>query len=537
MSPFFVGRSPLSLIPSPSSCYSSDVGQTAPDPREGPSPSEGRQSIYRTSSRSEGADTGRIGKGSIMAITTLPPGANLENLRKQAKTLLRRVKADDRNALERVGPYFGDPRVLTLQQAQLVIARGYGFSSWTQLKTHLESADPTLETDEQRANRFLDLACVSYSPVPDVGPKRFSSAAELLAGHPSIRTHSIHCAAAAGDADGLRRWLDHDPTLVDARGEPFGWEPLLYAAYARLPGATSLAAGLLLLDRGANPNAFYMWSGECRFTALTGVIGHGELGPVNQPEHPDMAEFARALLSRGADPNDGQACYNRQFTSGDDWLRLLLEFGLEPEDRNNWLVRKNGELVPVDTGTMETLLTSAVRHGHSERARLLLEHGAPISDGAALYRSAVRLGHTALAQSLVDAGAPSDGLTLEDRLTSEIMSGQLTEAERLIDANPAAFEALNHTRLLRTATGQRNLAAIETMIVLGFDLNPEGQTTALHDAAFEGDLQIIDALLSAGASPLLRDPDHQATPREFAEFAGQTTAALRIAEAEAGHET
>jgi hypothetical protein len=61
---------------------------------------------------------------------------------------------------------------------------------------------------------------------------------------------------------------------------------------------------------------------------LTGVFGEGELGPVRQPRHPHALALARLLLEAGADPNDGQALYNRMFEPDDDHLELLFEFGL-----------------------------------------------------------------------------------------------------------------------------------------------------------------------------------------------------------------
>ncbi len=60
-------------------------------------------------------------------------GPNLENLRKQAKSLQRAWRADDADALARVATCFPDAEQLGIQQAQLVVAREYGFGSWTKL--------------------------------------------------------------------------------------------------------------------------------------------------------------------------------------------------------------------------------------------------------------------------------------------------------------------------------------------------------------------------------------------------------------------
>ena len=177
-------------------------------------------------------------------------------------------------------------------------------------------------------------------------------------------------AACVGAVDEVARILDADPSPIDARGGWFDWEPLLYAAYSRLnlPDRSTLATARLLVERGANPDACYMWGGDCRFTALTGAFGEGEQGPVNQPPHPEWEEFARLLLDAGADPNDGQALYNRMFSRDDRCLEMLLEYGLNCEHRINWRSGKGWVL--------DYQLHWAVRNNHVARAKLLVEHGA-----------------------------------------------------------------------------------------------------------------------------------------------------------------
>ena len=307
-----------------------------------------------------------------MAITKLPASPSLENLKKRAKALVKSARARDPQALELVGPYFGDPGAISLQQAQLVLAREYGFSSWAKLKAHVERGAPTGDTSEQLANRFLDLVTVIYHNIPDLGPTRFAQAAALLAEHPEIRHENIYTAAAIGDVEQIDHWLDTDPGLIDRKGGPFQWPPLMYAAYGRLPDVSTLAAGMRLLQRGANPDAHHMWGGQYRFTALTGVFGEGEGGPVKQPEHLDMVAFARALLEAGADPNDSQAAYNRCFTPDNTCLELLLEYGLQPGSRNNW-TDEDGE--PHPGATMHYQLMAAIHRGYVARARLLIDHG------------------------------------------------------------------------------------------------------------------------------------------------------------------
>lgn len=58
---------------------------------------------------------------------------NIENLRNQAKSLLRAWRDNDRVAIARVGEHFADGRIVGLQDAQFVLAREYGFRSWSDL--------------------------------------------------------------------------------------------------------------------------------------------------------------------------------------------------------------------------------------------------------------------------------------------------------------------------------------------------------------------------------------------------------------------
>lgn len=74
-----------------------------------------------------------------MSIRKLPPEASLENLKKQAKSLLKAAKENDAVTLSRVRFYFDNPSSIGLQDAQLVIARDYGYSSWRKLRQHLAS--------------------------------------------------------------------------------------------------------------------------------------------------------------------------------------------------------------------------------------------------------------------------------------------------------------------------------------------------------------------------------------------------------------
>ena len=76
----------------------------------------------------------------------LPPHPNLGSLRNQAKQLLQAHRTNDADARLRLlsnHPRFSDAdpgKSIRLTDAQLVIAREYGFDSWPKLKQHVEAA-------------------------------------------------------------------------------------------------------------------------------------------------------------------------------------------------------------------------------------------------------------------------------------------------------------------------------------------------------------------------------------------------------------
>src|SRR5580658_8494413 len=69
------------------------------------------------------------------SVRTLPARPSLESLRKQAKTLARKVAAGDADAAARARiqlPRWEPP--LSHRDAQLVLAREYGFAGWQALR-------------------------------------------------------------------------------------------------------------------------------------------------------------------------------------------------------------------------------------------------------------------------------------------------------------------------------------------------------------------------------------------------------------------
>jgi hypothetical protein len=74
--------------------------------------------------------------------STLPTRPNIDQLKRQAKDLLRAYQAGDRAAQQLVARHLPGtaPLPFRLSGAQLVIAREYGFASWPRLVEHIKAA-------------------------------------------------------------------------------------------------------------------------------------------------------------------------------------------------------------------------------------------------------------------------------------------------------------------------------------------------------------------------------------------------------------
>src|SRR5262245_48984378 len=74
--------------------------------------------------------------GHVTPSKSLPSHPSFESLRKQAKKLVRQFAEGEPEALARVYAQLPAPNLpLSLRDAQLVVAREYGFAGWQDLRT------------------------------------------------------------------------------------------------------------------------------------------------------------------------------------------------------------------------------------------------------------------------------------------------------------------------------------------------------------------------------------------------------------------
>ena len=467
----------------------------------------------------------------------LPRHPSLDHLRNESRELQRRIRAGEPTALAELAEHHSrrasDAATLKLSDAQHVVARRYGFPSWSRLRRFVDDVSRLarmpheVPLDGDLATRFVRLACLTYG---GDALERVADAEAILAAHPDLGTADLAAAAAAGNVAAVDVTLAADPAAVAREVGPHRWPPLLYAAYSRVEpsgGRSTLEVARRLLAAGADPNAGYLWDGQYPFTALTGAFGGGE-DAANQPPHPESSALARLLLDAGAHPNDTQAIYNRMFWPRNDHYDLLFEYGLPRADDGPWARRLGWRASPI-AAALALDLECAAGNDFVDRVRLLLAHGVPpgASSGHAAIggrspiEMAERAGNTEVVRLLHAAGATSRLATLDPaaQLTAACLRNDRPTAEALLRSDPGLVTAAQAQHApVQLAAGKGRVDAIRLMLALGFDVNApdENGQTGLHAAAAAGDLSLVETLIGMGADPARRDTRFDGTPRGWA---------------------
>jgi ankyrin repeat protein len=465
----------------------------------------------------------------------LPAQPNLEQLKKQAKSLLATAKARDADALRRfaVLPSLSGQSPdqiavddLALHDAQSVIAREHGFVSWNALREEVEARTLSFET---AIDEFLRCATGGAT----------GRAERLLALHPRIASATLQTALVLGDATAVEKQLNDYPEIALKPGGPQNWQPLLYVCHtslhkndpARLEGLVAIARRLCEL--GANPNAEYHWNWhpELPRTALWGAVC--------AIRHLPLAEV---LLEAGANPTDGVTAHIAGGGGNLDALELLHRFGLNPDGipggvpplvhmmlwADNpcgpyWLLdhRADPNLAWGNDG--EAPLHVAARRWNVAMVEHLVEHGADVSrrrsDGATPHKVAELHGNPEIAAWLLAHGAV-DELSPLERFIAACARADRRAAEAVVAAHPDVQSALlpEHHVMLHRPAESGNAAVLETMLSCGFDTGARDKdnVTPLHRASMGGHVEAVRVLLKHGADVNALDGMFSASPLVWA---------------------
>lgn len=446
---------------------------------------------------------------------SLPSRPNLEQLRNQAKDLLKSLKSGDPAGLQRFQENHPQPSKtagasFSLSDAQLVIAREHGFASWPRLKEHVESlrhetGDPIEllkqafhADDAPRLRQLLDRYPEFKAKINDpIGPfdspvitnvrtremldalleagadinarsRWWAGGFGLLHGaKPDLAAYAIqrgatvdvHAAARLGMIGKLRELIAADPALVQARGGD-GQTPLHFASTVEI--------AKFLLDHGADID--------------TRDVDHESTAAQHMVR--DRQEIVRFLIQRGCQTDIflaaalGDADLARKHLDADPGcihLRVSGEFFpmINP--------KSGGTIYQWTLGWHVSPHDVARQFGHDDVFRLLMERSpADVNLLAACWAA--------------DEGAVKSLLATNANLV-------------------ASLSAVN-CRQLAHAARNNNFAAVRVMLAAGLPVTVLGQhhATPLHWAAFHGNAEMIREILRYQPPLELADADFQATP-------------------------
>jgi len=450
-----------------------------------------------------------------MPTRELPARPNLEHLKNQASALLRDAEASQPEALARFNAYnVTKPK---LADALHVIANEYGFDTWPKLKLHVEaqSSDPiealvaALKASDVNALRRVLAAnpslksCIN-DPLPNIG---FEEPALLIATRSENRTFidalldfgadinarshwwagsfgvldsgsaeqaeylisrgaklDIHSSARLDKIARVRELLDIDPSLVHARGGD-GQLPLHFAS--------TIEIAALLLDRGADIEARDI---DHESTAAQYMVCT------------DRQEIAKYLLSRGATPDIIMAAalgdislVTRLLDDDPDNIRVAINDTYFPKQNP----RSGGTIYTFGFGFTKTPHILARQFNHPEVFQLLMQRS-----------------------------------PLWIRLLSAADAHDETLVRTILAAHPDVIKKVT-PRAARRLIGlilRGNTAGVRLLLEAGWpaDVLMDNHQTALHFAAWHGNVAVVHMLLARNVPLNIEEDEHHGTPLGWA---------------------
>jgi Ankyrin repeats (3 copies) len=327
-----------------------------------------------------------------MPVRHLPARPNFEFLKHQAKSLLKGLAAHDLAGAQRVREFHprftntSDAEIFSahfrLTDAQLIIAREAGFSSWVRLKHQVERTQnhdrPKLPMHERiqdpvfrRGVDLIDAGDVAglrahLQQHPDLIRRRVSFEGENYFRNPSLLEFIAENPVRRGQLPS--NIVEVAKVLLDAGAERSAInETLTLVVTGRVVRERGAQAALidLLCDYGADPSSALLAALQGGTEGVNALLRRGA-----KPSFPvlaalgDLANVRDLLPSTTADERHLALALASQFGKA-EVVRILLTAGEDPNRYN-----------PIGCHSHSTPLHQAVAAGHLDVIRLLLDRGA-----------------------------------------------------------------------------------------------------------------------------------------------------------------
>ena len=437
---------------------------------------------------------------------------NLEQQRKLAKDLARAARDGDLAALGRLKAVRSDTtdpvRPLKLADAQLVVARESGFTSWPKLVGHFHKRDTAafrdavIGGDVPLVRQLLASAHVQKeinAPMFAFGQRAAHMAAK--------NTEMLEVLLAAGADVNLRSQWENGPyTVLDNANEDT-------AQFLLGHGATLTA----------NVAARLGWFDQLqRLIAADSALVHARGGDGQQPLHEaKTVSLADFLLDHGADVD--ARCIDHKSTPAQyalvdrpDVCRRLLERGATPDI---YMAARLGDVALATRVLDADPAAAAARVNQAGYAPVPPMHIYcwTLGFGMSPHDVALKFGHRDV-RELLEARSPAPV-----RFLNAVIAGDEPAARALLDADASLLSSLTpavHGHLALAIFHGQDRAA-ELMLRLGFDETAPGVDggTALHAACWVGNVRMVETLLERGRVKVdARDPTHLSTPLGWAAF-------------------
>ncbi len=478
---------------------------------------------------------------------------NLEQQKKQARDLLRALRAGNADAFARLRRHHARwaaldesavRQLVSLHDAQFVLAREQGFASWPKLKAYAEPSSGPRHTR-------LFVADVAWMTDRVHGLLRTRDSAGPAALE-QIREWHPRFSGSTDQEIRQAPFTEEDARLVYAREHGFEtWDDLtsrvnLLAANPATANTEPFMAAFAALRSGDAAGFEALLRMNPRLAGERGTNGNTLLNLAvsfaGKPEWKGGLSAIEALLAAGCDVNEA---------NDRGWTPLHAAAYANQPEAAALLIEKGAALDAEAHGAGGTPLIAALFWGHRETADLLGRHGVAPNN----LRAAAGLGIPELVEACFNPDGtltpeacaargfyrPHSGFpdwqpstdtqeVLDEALVWASKSGRLAVLERLVRAG-ARLDAdpYRGTPLIWAAVCNR-METVAWLLDHGADINRKatfggpahGQgITALHMAAQSGHLPVVNLLVERGADRSIQDDLYQSTAEGGAAYFGR----------------